>query len=136
MHKKSLIFLSLLSAYLLMLAHSIIPHHHHESLLEAAEHHQQEQGDHHHHDRNSEGHDHTPHFVHSSDFGNGVFAPSLNLTDSTEFSVDVLYTCILDISFPLEKFSSDIPWYFDIPPPNLICTSSPNSLRGSPISIS
>jgi hypothetical protein len=135
MRHKYFIFLSLLSAYLLMFAHSFIPHHHHEAKQEADNHHKHEQSAHHHQEP-SEGHGHTPHFVHSPDFGNYVVAPSLKLIDLSQFHLDLLFFAPTAFNFHVQHFVTEVDWLPDLPPPYKKYTPLPNGLRGSPTFIS
>jgi len=136
MRKKNLILFSLLSAYLLMFTHSVIPHHHHENKHEADKHHQHEQTAHHHDQEPSEGHEHTPHFVHSPDFGDYVVVPSFKLIDLSQFHLDLLFFAPTAFNFHVQYFVTEVDWLPDLPPPYQSYTPLPNGLRGSPFFIS
>ncbi len=136
MRNKNFILFSLLSAYLLMLSHAVIPHHHHKNTQEANTHHHHEQTAHHHEHAPTEGHGHTSHFVHAPDFGSYVVTPSFKLTDVSQFHLDFLLIAPTAFNFYIETFVTEVDWYPDSPPPNLTFTLQPNGLRGSPLSIS
>lgn len=137
MRNKYFILLSLLSAYLLMFAHSVIPHHHHESKQEADKHHQSEHAEHHHDNgEKSEGHGHTPHFVHSPDFGNYVVTPSFKLNDVPQFHLAFFFIASTSFNYSFETFVKEVDWFPDLPPPYKNYAPLPNGLRGSPIFIS
>ncbi len=136
MRKKNLILFSLLSAYLLMFAHSVIPHHHHENQQEADTHHHTEQTAHNHDGEPSEGHGHIPHFVHSPDFGSYVVSPSFKLTDPSQFHLDLFFFAPTAFNFHVQSFVTEVDWFPDLPPPYIGYTPLPNGLRGSPLSIS
>lgn len=128
--------LGLLSAYLLMFTHSVIPHHHHENQQEADRHHQTEQTPHHHGNEPSERHGHTPHFVHSPDFGNYFVTPSFKLADVAQFHVDFLFIAPTAFNFHFQHFVTEVAWFPDLPRPYISYMPLPNGLRGSPIFIS
>ncbi len=136
MRYKDFIFLSLLSAYMLMFAHSVIPHHHHENKQQADKHHQHEHTAHQHDHEQSEGHGHTPHFVHSPDFGNYVVTPSFKLTDVSQFHLDLFFFAPTAFNFSVEQFVTEVDWFPDLPPPYPSYIPLPNGSRGSPLSIS
>lgn len=123
---------SLLSAYLLMFAHSVIPHHHHENQQEANTHHHTEQTAHHHDQEPTEGHGHTTHFVHSPDFGNFVVTPSFKLTDFSKFHLDLFFFAPTSFNFRDQSFIAEVDWFPDQPPPYQFYTPLPNGMRGSP----
>jgi hypothetical protein len=136
MRNKHFIFLSLLSAYLLMFTHSIIPHHHLENLQKSQAHSHTEQTAHHHHNA-GERHGHTPRFVHSPDFGNYIPAPFLKLTNLPQLHLNVLFLVPpSEFNFHVQPFVAKMGWFVDLPPPQQSHTPIPNGLRGSPISIS
>ena len=136
MRKKHFILFGLLSAYLLMFAHSVIPHHHHDNKQEADKHHQHEHTAHQHDHEQSEGHGHAPHFVHSPDFGNYVLPVTYKLTDLTGFHLDLLFFAPTAFNFHVQPFVTEADWLPDLPPPYKSYTPLPNGLRGSPIFIS
>lgn len=136
MRNKHFIFLSLLSAYLLMFAHSVIPHHHHENKQDADQHHQHKHTIHHYDEEQSKGHGHTPHFVHSPDFGTYVSSPSFKLTDLSQFHLDLLFFAPTAFNFHVQSFVTEVDWLPDWLPPYKNYTPLPNGLRGSPLSIS
>lgn len=136
MRNKQFIFLSLLSAYLLMFAHSVIPHHHHENEQQADKHHHTEQTAHHHDQEPSEGHEHTPHFVHSPDFGNYVVTPTFKLVDLSQFQLDLFFFAPSEYNFHVEQLVIEVDWFPDLPPPCKTYSPLPNGLRGSPLFIS
>lgn len=132
MRKKNLLLFSLLSAYLLMFAHSIIPHHHHDNKQEADTHHHTEHTAHHHDGEQSEGHGHTTHFVHSPDLGNYVVTPSFKLTDLSQFHLDLFFFAPTAFNFHAQSFVTEVDWFPDLPPPYKSYIPLPNGLRGSP----
>lgn len=132
MRKRNLLLFSLLSAYLLMFAHSVIPHHHHDNNQEADTHHQHEHTTHNHDGEPSEGHGHTRHFVHSPDFGNYVVAPSFKLTDLYPFHLDLFFLAPTAFKFHIQSFVNEVDWFPDLPPPYKGYIPLPNGLRGSP----
>lgn len=136
MRKKHFIIFSLLSAYLLMFAHSVIPHHHHDNKQEADKHHQHERTIHQHDGEQSEGHGHTPHFIHSPEFGTYVASPSYKLIDFSKVHLDFLFFAPTAFNFHVQSFVTEVDWLPDLPPPYKIHTPLPNGLRGSPASIS
>lgn len=136
MRNRHFILFSLLAAYMVMFAHSVIPHHHHDTQQEAERHHQEEHSTHHHGSETSEGHGHTAHFVHSPDFDNYVAASSMKQGKLPTFSVDLLFTCPAFVSFSIEQIATTVCPFLDIPPPNLIYLPLPNGMRGSPSIIS
>lgn len=136
MRNKHFIFLSLLSAYMLMFAHSVIPHHHHQNKDEADNHHQHEHTAHHHDGENSEGHSHTSHFVHSPDFGTYITPSASKFSDLSQFHLDLLFFAPIAFNFHVQSFVTVVDWLPDLPPPYKSYTPLPNGLRGSPIFIS
>ena len=128
MFKKNVIFLSLLSAYLLMLAHSFIPHHHHNNKQEAEHHHQHEQGDHHHHD-DTDAEDFNllfTHFIHSGDINH--FTTSHNITNT--FSKQQLsVAAFLNNNFVVNKIFIP-PLLYEPPAEHLICISPHSHCKG------
>jgi len=136
MRSKHFILFGLLTAYLLVLAHSVIPHHHHTTVAEAEHHHTHEHvahehGDGHHHD----GHGHTPHFVHPIDFGTFISAQRLQLTDVCQ--VQLVLAMVAPYIFPALVEGHTLPLYFAEPPPDLVAVGiAAFSLRGPPAIIS
>lgn len=136
MSKKQISFTCLVTAYLLMFAHAVIPHHHHASIEEADRHHQQEHATHEHDGAYSKGHEHTTHFVHSPDFETYVSSPSFKLAKVSLFQLDLLLVAPNDFSFYSLYFVTEVDWFPDLPPPYKSYTPLPNGLRGSPAFIS
>lgn len=132
MRKKNFKFLSLLIAYLLMFAHSVIPHHHHENQQETDTHHHTEQTAHHHDHQPIAGHGHRLHFVHPPYFGNYVVVPSFKLTDFSQFHSDLFFFAPTAYNFYVHSFVTEVDWLSDLPPPFKMFTFLPNGLRGSP----
>lgn len=135
MRNKHFIFLSLLSAYMLMFAHSIIPHHHHENKQEADKHHQHEHTSHQHDGKESEGHEHTAHFVHSADFETYVSSASYKFVDLSKFHLDLFLLTRDFFDFHAQYFVTESDWLPDLSPPDIVYTPLPNGLRGSPFFI-
>ncbi len=136
MRKNQFIFALLFSAYLLMLAHLVIPHHHHETKEEADKHHQSEHTKHHHHGEESEGHDHSTHFVHPSHYEDYVVSACFKIKDISSFHIDLAFLAVSSVLFSETPIIDEVLWFPDLPPPNLISLPIPNGLRGSPNFIS
>jgi hypothetical protein len=81
MFKKYTAILFLTVAYAILLGHNIIPHHHHATLSEAELHHFYEHTTHHHANGDTDGHEHTPHLVHTADFGEDFRTPTITTID-------------------------------------------------------
>jgi hypothetical protein len=111
---RSVITFSLCLAYSIVLLHSVIPHHHHDSHEEAAAHHNMEHAAHHHDQQESNGHEHSMHFVHAEEFGNDLF--SGRKISSPQSSVHFL----IPIQFPDDQPQNE-PVLFtpDKPPPDI-----------------
>lgn len=131
MRKKHLLF-TLLSAYLLLFAHSVIPHHHHENIQQAESHHHAEHTDHHHDQKPSEGHGHTPHFVHSPEFGNYILPAFFKLTNLPHFYIDLFFFTPISFNYNFQLYVADVDWLPDISPPYKSYFPLSYSLRGPP----
>jgi len=134
MRAKQHILFSLFSAYMLVLAHAIIPHHHHSSLEEAEQHHQHEHTVHHHNDEHSGGHDHSTHFVHPPDFGNFI-ASSTRISE--ELGQEEIKSCKVNkVTIPIFIVESikDIDWPPDFPTPYQNNFLFDRAFRGPPVS--
>ncbi len=136
MRKNQFILAGLFSAYLLMLAHSIIPHHHHETKEEADRHHQSEHTTHHHYGEESEGHDHSTHYVHPSHYEDFVVSPCFKIKDISDFHLAITFIAVLSVQYSEPPLFDKASWFPDLPPPNLTYLPFPNGLRGSPIFVS
>jgi hypothetical protein len=136
MRNKHIILFGLLSAYLLMFAHSVIPHHHHDSTKEAEHHHHTEHAAHHHEHEESEGHGHTTHFVHPPDFGNYVVPGLYKLNNLFSFNIDIVFTAPTIYNLSYQPFIAEVDWFPDSPPPYKNYNPLSHSLRGPPPFIS
>jgi len=76
MRNRLFVICCLYLAYAILLAHALVPHHHHDSPQAAAYHHLYEHTDHHHDHEESQGHEHTAHFVHDAEFGSSLINPA------------------------------------------------------------
>ena len=142
MWNKRVIFLSLLLAYSLMLAHSLIPHHHHETPDEAVHHHNQHNNEHDHSNDHNHSHDngdkqdgHATHFVHQP--GINYYVPSTNdlLSFKPDILLDIFYIVEDEILPGLHNSALEITWHPESPPPLLTNTSSTLFRRGPPVII-
>jgi len=136
MGRNNFIVFSLFLAYLLVLAHAVIPHHHHSSVKEADNHHKHEHSIHYHPEEHNHGHEHTTHFVHMEDFDNYIAVQTLKLKGKSRLSSDTFYvlpeTLKLQLTLFIEEYSVR---QSDLPPPIIRITAIPNGLRGSPVFI-
>ncbi len=133
MRKKHFILFTLLSAYLLLFAHSVVPHHHHENIHQAEKHHHAEHTDHHHDQKPSEGHGHTFHFVHSSEFGNYVLPAIYKLTNLSAFYIDLFFITPISFNYNFQSYVAHLDWLHDLSPPYKSYNPHSYSLRGPPL---
>lgn len=136
MRNKQTIIFTLLTAYLLMFAHGVIPHHHHNSLSEAEHHHQHEHSAHNHGHKHTEGHGHTGHFVHSADFDTYIGSNQLQVSGAQPLYFDNLFDVLAQFDFSLESIQTEKNWFQDLPPPYKGYHPIVLSLRGPPSFIS
>jgi hypothetical protein len=131
--KTGILFFTLL--YSMVLLHNSIYHHHHETAEQAVLHHQHEHSDHKHTNGESGGHDHTPHFVHSSDFG-----ISLNTSFSCAEIKVLAFTPARPLHLPAAIIPDNLPAQHIFLPDNSppLCSGyhMSGSLRGPPSFIS
>ncbi|MBK9222079.1 MAG: hypothetical protein IPO16_08140 [Saprospiraceae bacterium] len=137
MRHKQFIVYSLVLANFLMFAHDAIPHHHHESKEEAEAHHQSEYFDHQHHGNiPSEGHSHTPHLIHSPDFGAYLFANTSNFIDILQLDLNIALVVPSTYLNSYVDFINEVVWFPGLPPPYQNRHPKAHSLRGPPYFIS
>lgn len=124
------------SAYTILLGHSIIPHHHHQTLHEATLHHLYEHTTHHHDDGEAEGHEHTPHLVHSD------FAEDFRTSASSFVVFSKQIISLFNFSPFTFSLIAEVNSCLEIEPPKneFLIYSSPHSLesglRAPPVFIS
>jgi hypothetical protein len=136
MRHKMLLFLALFSAHTLLMAHSVVPHHHHDTTQEAEQHHKHEHSGHRHGSEKSEGHKHTPHFIHSPEFGKQAVTSVFQLADVQPVCIDFSYITQLVFSLQQHTPSSLLCWRTDTPPPYHSFCPQAHALRGPPAFIS
>lgn len=136
MLKRPLILLSLVLAYSLMLAHAVIPHHHHNTQQEADFHHQNEFLNHLPCKGTGETHGHTMHFVHLADFDTYLSPSSFKLINYSRFQLETVPFSSPEFSFQVLALANKMILLSEFSPPDKVCVSLPNGLRGSPTSVS
>jgi hypothetical protein len=115
--------------------HNSIYHHHHEDPKAAAMHHQQEQARHQHLFGDSHGHEHSPHFVHSEDFGTSTNTSITLLKLIKVPACSPAITLYIPRSIQQDILSESQSSAPDGAPPLSGGYSSSRHLRGPPLSI-
>lgn len=136
MRKKHFILFSLFMAYMLMLAHLVVPHHHHSNKQEADVRHNHEHNHHQHNGEDSKGHGHTAHFVHLPDSDNYLASSFFKKVQIQELSLDLFFIVPAEQNLSVHSFITALGWPPGLPPPYNSISSPIFWLRGPPVYIS